>query len=272
LRHCVVWAELERVLQPMKGPEDPRWEGTAAVVKERFRAEQLLEKGEETAALSRFRRVAAWAQRLPADSVAREEHAAARAAIGWVLACRAAPILDLGTCTSEVLKAAKKDVAEAEDHCAWLEEQFPAFLGTLLLRAKLLVAQDDDFAGAHKQLLEAQRLAPSDARVQEELRKVKVELRKVDEEQSKRKIAEIRDSLKRARTGCNSDDEAPTVMQLLRELSKTRCSWDTVMETRIGVELKCCSEGCGDEARQLCNEILGRMKDESREQRPMWAT
>lgn len=99
--------------------------------------------------------------------------------------------------------------------------------------------------------------------MQEELRKVKIELRKEEEQQSRAKVAEIRDGLKRART------DGAEVLPLLRQLSKTRCSWETVMETRIGVELKSCQD-CGEEAKQLCQEILARMKDESKEQRPMW--
>ncbi|CAE7934907.1 unnamed protein product, partial [Symbiodinium sp. KB8] len=76
---------------------------------------------------------------------------------------------------------------------------------------------------AHVQLLDAQSLAPEDKRVQEELRKVKIELRKEEEMQSRAKVVEIRDGLKRART------EGAEVMPLLRQLSATSCSWETVM-------------------------------------------
>ena len=100
-------------------------------------------------------------------------------------------------------------------------------------------------------------------RVQEELQKVKIELRKEEEQQSRAKVAEIRDGLKKARS------QRADVLPLLRQLSETRCSWETVMETRIGVELKNCQD-CGEGAKQLCQEILARMKDESKEQRPMW--
>merc|ERR1712232_508789 len=168
-------------------------------------------------------------------------------------------ILDLGNVRSDVLGVARRDVEEAEEQCTWLEEHHPDDVGSLLLRAKLLVAQDDDFVKAHEFLLRAQKSSPDDRRVQEELRLVKIELRKYDEEQSRNRVAGLRDSLKKARVA----SETSRVLELLRELSATKCSWDTVMETRIGVELKCCSEGCGDEARQLCNEILGRFKDES---------
>eukprot|EP00930_Biecheleria_cincta_P102209 TRINITY_DN9389_c0_g2_i1.p1 TRINITY_DN9389_c0_g2~~TRINITY_DN9389_c0_g2_i1.p1 ORF type:complete len:789 (-),score=227.10 TRINITY_DN9389_c0_g2_i1:95-2461(-) len=266
LRHCVVRVEVERVVPPLAGPGDERWEGPSAVVQERFRGEQLLELGEERAALSRLRRAVAWVGQLPeseASALASEAHAA-RASIGWVLASRAAPILDMGNVSSDVLAVAQKDLSEAEEHCAWLEANAPCSAGTRLLRAKILVAQDDDFAGAHQQLLEAQKVAPDDKRVQEELRKVKVELRKVQEEQSRAKVIELRDGLKRARTS-----EVSQVMPLLKQLAGTHCSWDTVMETRIGVELKSCQE-CGAEEKALCLEILGKLKDESKEQRPMW--
>jgi len=92
---------------------------------------------------------------------------------------------------------------------------------------------------------------------------VKIELRKEEEQQSRAKVAELRDGLKRARL------EGSDVLPLLRQLSETRCSWDTVMETRIGVELKSCQE-CGEAAKKLCEELLAKLKDESKEQRPMW--
>jgi len=272
LRHCIVRLELQRVVQPVAGPSDARWEGVPALIKERFHAEQLLGKGEELSALTRFRRVAAWAEQMPRDDPAvLEEWASARASVGWVLAHRAAPIFDSGTVTSDVLAVARADLAEAESHCAWLEEHCPPHAGAHLLRAKILVAQDDDFRGAHERLLEAQRLDPSDKRVQEELRHVKVELRKQEEELTKSKVLEIREGLKRARTaehpGAGSSGE---LMRLLRELSETKVSWETVMDTRIGVELKSCSEAGGEDAKRLIGEILGRFKDESKEQRPLW--
>mmetsp|Transcript_99659 Transcript_99659/g.281291 ORF Transcript_99659/g.281291 Transcript_99659/m.281291 type:complete len:794 (-) Transcript_99659:206-2587(-) len=272
LRHCVLRAELERVVQPLSGPDDRRWEGPATLVQERFLAEQLLEKGEEVAALARLRRAVSWVERMPPEDAAgvREELAHCRASIGWALASRAAVVLDLGSVTSDLVAAANRDLAEAESHCAWLEERCPSLASTKLLRAKILLAQDEDFNGAHEQLLEAQRIAPDDRRVQEELRRVKVELRKQQEEKSKAKVVEIREGLKRARVDDGAESREATVLALLRELSATKVSWDTVMDTRIGVELKSCQEGCGDEAKRLCLEILGRLKDESKEQRPMW--
>lgn len=200
------------------------------------------------------------------DSEIVKEQAAARAAIGFILVRRAAPVLDAGNVTSALLSVAKKDMEEAEKHCDWLEEHQPQLAGAHLLRAKILIANDDDFEGAHKRLLEAQRLSPDDKRVQEELRETKVHLRRLEEEQGRAKVEELRDNLKRARTESNRE----TMMVLLRDLSQTKVSWENVMATRIGVELKSCSEQGGDEAKQLCGEILARFKDESKEQRPMW--
>mmetsp|Transcript_130068 Transcript_130068/g.324241 ORF Transcript_130068/g.324241 Transcript_130068/m.324241 type:complete len:816 (+) Transcript_130068:133-2580(+) len=273
LRHCTVRAELERVVQPLAGPEDPRWEGISVLVQERFRAEQLADRGEDAAALVRLRRVVRWAPQVSGTdaAVAANENAAARASIGWLLASRAAPILDLGNVTSDVLAAARRELAEAEEHCTWLEEHRPELPGTRLLRAKILVAQDDDFAGAHHHLCEAQRVAPDDKRVQRELRRVKIELRKEEERQSRAKVLEIRDSLKRARAESAADAREEVVLSLLRQLDQTKVSWETVMETYIGVELKSCQE-VGEEAKRLCIQILGRFKDESKEQRPMWET
>jgi len=227
LRHCYVRVELDRVVQPIAGPEDPRWEGNVALVQERFFGEQLMEKGQDAAAIARFQRVVAWAEQLPPDSAVTEEMASARASIGWILARRSAPVLDAGNVTSAVLAVANAEIAEAEAHCAWLEEHRPEIAGAYLLRAKILVAQDDDFAGAHKKLLEAQRLAPEDKRVQEELREVKVQLRKVEEEQSRAKVVELRDSLKRARADSNRE----AMLGLLKELSETKVSWDSVIHT-----------------------------------------
>lgn len=264
LSHCTVKVELERVVPAVAGPEDSRWQGSSTLVQERFHAEQLLEQGYEQAALARLRRVVNWAGQLGTEAASvQDDVAAAKTAIGWALASCAAPILDSGNVSSDVLKIARRDMKEAEEHCQWLESH--GHSGAHLLRAKILVANDDDFAGAHKQLIEAQKQLPDDKRVQEELRKVKIELRKEEEQQSRSKVVEIRDGLKRART------EGGEVLPLLRQLSETRCSWDTVMETRIGVELKNC-EDCGEEATKLCQEILARMKDESKEQRPMWDT
>jgi len=270
LQHCVVRVELERVVQPIVGPEDSRWEGTTALVQERFHAEQLLEKDEDVAALNRLRRVIAWAEQLPADDAAvQEELAAARASSGWILVRRAAPILDSGNVKQSELAVARKELAEAEAHCVWLEERRPESAGTRLLRAKILIAEDDDFASAHSHLLEAQKLSPSDKRVQEELRQVKVELRRLEEESSRAKVVEIREGLKRAREE-SSDIGRERIVSLLLELSDTKVSWETVMGTRIGVELKSCQEEGGDEAKRLCTQILARFKDESKEQRPMW--
>ncbi|CAE8626381.1 unnamed protein product [Polarella glacialis] len=168
LEHCVVRVELEKVVPPLAGPSDARWEGPSSVVQERFRAAQLLEKGDENAALARLRRVAAWCPQLSASegaSVSRDL-GEARSGIGWILACRAAPILDSGSVTSDLIALAKKDLAEAEAHCKWLEVNHPDLAGTRLLRSKILLALDDDFAGAHEQLLEAQRSAPDNKTVQ----------------------------------------------------------------------------------------------------------
>lgn len=268
-KHCTVRVELGRIIPPMSGPEDPRWEGVTQLIQERLRAEQLMECGESNAALGRFRRIVAWAEQLPADTLVEEQLTEARSALAWILVCRALPILDAGNVTSDMLKAAQADAAEAETHCRWLEQRRPEHVGTLLLRAKLLVAEDDDFVAANKLLMRAQSMAPDDKRVQEELRSVKMELRRMEDEEGRRRLAEIRDGLKRARTepeGQGFDE----VMALLRELSETRVSWESVMDTRIGVELKSCQESCGEEAKQLCGEILARFKDESKQQRPMW--
>ena len=266
LSHCTVKVELERVVPAVTGPDDARWQGAESLLQERFHAEHLLEQGCEQAALARLRRVVTWAEQLELSSnqaSLQEDVALARTAIGWACACRAAPILDSGSVSSDILKAARKDMEEAEEHCSWLESHNHA--GARLLRAKILVVNDDNFAAAHLQLLEAQKFLPEDKRVQEELQKVKIELRKEEEQQSRAKVAEIRDGLKRART----DGAEAEVLPLLRQLSEIRCSWETVMETRIGVELKNCQD-CGEGAKQLCQEILARMKDESKEQRPMW--
>jgi len=198
-----------------------------------------------------------------------EELAAARASSGWILVRRAAPILDSGNVKQSELAVARKELAEAEAHCVWLEERRPESAGTRLLRAKILIAEDDDFASAHSHLLEAQKLSPSDKRVQEELRQVKVELRRLEEESSRAKVVEIREGLKRAREE-SSDIGRERIVSLLLELSDTKVSWETVMGTRIGVELKSCQEEGGDEAKRLCTQILARFKDESKEQRPMW--
>lgn len=200
------------------------------------------------------------------DKVVAAELIATRASIGWILARRAAPILDLGNVTSDVLAVANKEIEEADRHCRWLEDKKPEYASTKLLRAKILVAQDDDFAAAQDQLLAAQRLDPNDARVQAELRQVKLELRKVEESQARARVEEIRDGLKRART---EGDSKADIVRLLQELSTTKITWETVMETRIGVELKSCQE-VGDDVKALCCEILGRLKDETKEQRPMW--
>lgn len=266
LSHCTVKVELEKVVPAVTGPEDARWQGAETLLQERFHAERLLEQGYEQAALARLRRVVTWAEQLSSNQATslQEDVALARTAIGWACACRAAPILDSGSVSSDVLKAARKDMEEAEEHCSWLESHNHA--GARLLRAKILVVNDDNFAAAHLQLLEAQKLLPEDKRVQEELQKVKIELRKEEEQQSRAKVAEIRDALKKART---ENRDGADVLPLLKQLSETRCSWETVMETRIGVELKNCQD-CGEGAKQLCQEILARMKDESKEQRPMW--
>lgn len=271
LRHCLVRAELERVVQPLSGPEDARWEGLASIVQERFHAEHLLQKGQEATALARLTRVVSWAESLPSAEVAAvaADLAAARTAIGWILISRAAPVLDSGTVTSALLAAARKDIEHAEEHLAWLEQNRPDHVGSHLLRAKILVAQDDDFAGAIEHLKKAQQLDPTDPRVQEELKKVKVELRKQEEAASRAKVTEIRDRLKRARSEPGQSQES-TVLSLLQDLAGTKVSWETVMETRIGTELKSCQEECGEEVRRLCLEILAKLKDESKEQRPMW--
>lgn len=268
-RHCTVRVELERVVPPLSGPEDPRWEGVTQLVQERFRAEQFMEGGFPDNALGRYRRIVAWGEQMEQDSLVLEQLAEARAAIGWILVCRAQPILDAGTVTAEVLKLAQADALEAGRQCEWLEAKRPGHASTLLLKAKLLVATDDDFAGAHTLLMQAQRLEPGDKRIQEELRTVKVEFRRLEEEQGKQRLAQIRDGLKRARTE-PGDGGREEVLALLRELADLRVTWESVMDTRIGVELKGCKEACGEEATRLCDEILARFKDESKQQRPMW--
>jgi len=271
-QHCTVRAEVLKVVPPLAGPEDPRWEGDSLLVQEQLRAEQLLGRNDEAAALVRLRRIIAWAPQVRewSSGSSAKQLAAVKALTGWLLASRAAPILDSGNVTSDKLAAATQELAEAEALCATLEQEHADVAGTHLLRAKIAVAKDDDFDTAQRELVEALRLAPEDRRAQEELKQVKAELRRVGLEASRAKVIEIRDGLKRARTEPSSD--SAVVLGLLRELDQTRVPWETIMETRIGVELKGCQEGCGEEAKQLSTRILGRLMDESKEQRPMWET
>jgi len=275
LYHCTIRAELERVIPALVGPEDPRWEGVTAIAQECYLGQQCLDRGYEQAALARFRRVLSWVDHIASSSSsstdeisrANRQAAAARASIGWVLVSRAAPILDSGNVRSDILKAAQKDIAEAEENWRWLNEHFPDHAGTKLLKAKILVAQDDDFKGAYDELILAQEADPGNNRVQEELKLVKIELRKEEEQRNKAKVAEIRDNLKRVReNGCNNEEMA----SLLSDLQQTSVTWETVMETRIGVEVKNCQEAGNDNVKRLCTQILGKLKDESKEQRPMW--
>lgn len=271
LRHCTVRAELRKVVLPVSGPEDERWDGLTTIVAERFRAQQLLDKGQEGPALVRLRRGIAWGREAPAADAkaALKELALSRATLGWALACRAALVLDSGDgVTSSQLAVANKELAEAKENCGWLEAEAPGLPDTKLLRAKILVAEDDDFKGAHEQLRAAEKLAPDDKRVQGELKKVKAELHKEGMERSKARLVEIRDSLKMARSEVTGRDE--TVVVLLLELQSMNIPWEAVMETRIGVEIKGCQENCGPEVQQLCGEVLASLKDQSKQQRPMW--
>mmetsp|Transcript_33913 Transcript_33913/g.75507 ORF Transcript_33913/g.75507 Transcript_33913/m.75507 type:complete len:786 (+) Transcript_33913:62-2419(+) len=268
LRHCRVEVELEKVTLALAGPKDPEWQGVPSLVHERLRAEYLLGQGEEAFALRRLRRIIEWAQdpSLCNEVAAVDQQAEARASAGWILVSKAAPVLDAGTISKAEVLEARKELAEAESHHQWLCDTRPKHVGCPLLKAKLLIAEDDDFKGAHEQLLQAQALAPGDDRVQAELRNVKTELRKSQEEESKKQVEEIRESLKRAR----EEDSGSKVADLLQTLSQVSVSWDVVMSTRIGVELKNCREH-GDEAvKGLCDEILAKFKDESKQQRPMW--
>mmetsp|Transcript_11433 Transcript_11433/g.26431 ORF Transcript_11433/g.26431 Transcript_11433/m.26431 type:complete len:800 (+) Transcript_11433:73-2472(+) len=268
LRHCIVEVELERVVLALTGPSDADWQGVPSLVHERLRAENLLSQGEEAFALRRCQRIVEWAQdpSLGNEEAALEQQAEARATAGWILVSRAAPVLDAGTVSSAELAAARKDLAEAEAHHQWLSEHRPSSVGCHLIKAKILLAEDDDFPGAHDQLLQAQSLAPNDPRVQAELRRVKVELRRAEENESKKRVIDIREGLKRARL----EDGSSKVSDLLKELSQTSVSWDVVMDTRIGVELKNCREAGDEGVKTLCDEILAKFKDESKQQRPMW--
>uniref|UniRef100_A0A7S4SHA8 TFIIS N-terminal domain-containing protein n=1 Tax=Alexandrium monilatum TaxID=311494 RepID=A0A7S4SHA8_9DINO len=276
LEDCAVLVELERVLPPAAGPAGDDWGGVAALVQERFRAEQLLERSEDAAALRRLRRACGWAQEALAGasgeaSATAAEHAAMRATLAWALARRAAPILDLGTVSSDCVKAAEADLAEAEAHCAWLEEHHPGLAAVRLVRAKLLVARDDDFEGAHAELSEAQRLAPEDGRVQQELRAVRAALRSQREARGRERAAALREGLAAARAGGPGGAAAPGARELLAELAALELSWEAVTETRVGAEVRRLREASSDpEARRLCADILGRWVDQSREQRPLW--
>lgn len=277
LHDCAVHVELDRVVQPLQGPEDPNWCGVASLVEERFRAEQLLGRGADDAALRRFRRACEWSERLLAASPSVDlgaEQAALRAGLAWVLAKRAAPILDLGTVSSDVTRAAEADLAEAEAHCDWLDAHHPGLAGARLVRAKILVARDDDFVGAQRELLEAQRLAPQDVCVQQELKTVRVELRREQEAKSREKVSALREGLAAAREeglGLVGSVGELKAAELLSELAVTQVSWEVVMDTRVGAELKRVQELSGDPVtKKLCSEIIGRWMDEAKEQRPMW--
>jgi len=271
-----VHVELVRVVLPLQGPGDPNWGGTATLVEERFRAEQLLEAGEDAAALQRFRRGCAWAEQALAAEHAEDaarELLALRQGLAWVLARRAAPILDLGTVSSDVLRAAEADLREAEAHCDWLDKQTPGLPGARLVRAKVLVARDDDWSGANAELMQAQRDAPDDVRIQRELKVVRVELRKEQEAKSRERVSALRDALAAARERglLGAEGGEARAAELLAELAATRVSWEVVMETRVGAELKRVQEASGDPAtKKLCKDILGRWMEESKEQRPMW--
>lgn len=73
-------------------------------------------------------------------------------------------------------------------------------------------------------------------------------------EASREKVVEMRDSLKKARTESNRD----SMMSLLKELSEMRVSLDSMKDSRLGVELKSCSEEGGEEAKKLCDQILAQ--------------
>jgi len=188
LNFCVIRAELAKVETPVTGPEDPRWEGIETIVQERTRAWELLEAGHDEKGLIRLRRAVAWSEMLRSEgesegdepiveeAAALEQQALSKAAMGWVLVQRAQPILDAGNVKSSVLKKAQEELEEAKAQCDWLEAQFPSLPETLLLRAKILVAEDDDFEGAKALLLQAEREDPRNKRVQDELRAVRAQL------------------------------------------------------------------------------------------------
>eukprot|EP00928_Gymnodinium_smaydae_P018699 TRINITY_DN17127_c0_g1_i1.p1 TRINITY_DN17127_c0_g1~~TRINITY_DN17127_c0_g1_i1.p1 ORF type:complete len:663 (-),score=110.31 TRINITY_DN17127_c0_g1_i1:178-2166(-) len=181
--HCTIEVDLLSIVKPMQGPSDERWSGLASLVQERKRGEKLMvQLRKEAAAEVRFRRCAEWSKMMldltPELSAAEDELVAARGGIAWILLRRAGPILDMGTVRSDVLAVARKELAEAEDHCLWWRKARPNDAAARFLHAKIVLAQDDDFARARELLTEALKLDPSNPKISRELQRVEDELRK----------------------------------------------------------------------------------------------
>lgn len=277
LRYCVLTLELIRVRLPCTGPDDEaRWGGVQMLVRERFAAESFLEREEPAKALVRFRTLVSWGEKLEAmgkgSEIVTSELLAARAGAAWALAVQAAPILDAGNVTSQLLKAAEADLDEAERLCEMVEanQKGGQLVACLATRAKLRVAREDDFEGAYKLLMEAQAKDPTEKRVQVELKVVREALAKERESKAKAQLLELRERLQAALP--TGDEEA--ILKILKELEARaeEVSWDMLMETKIGKELGTCRDRWGKDTKvhALGSELLTRFKDASKEQRPLW--
>jgi hypothetical protein len=251
--------EIDNVeIEGLEGPPPTIQDLVAA----RFRAEQRRVVGDNVQAELRYRHAVKLAERVEnaTDPKVATEIANARAALGWMLAVRAASEMNADTISSKELVAAEKVLGEAKA----LLEPCPNNADVLVGKAQVALAEDDiDGADAFYE----QAKASPDAAVCDKLNDFGTVLRKekglVERARQEKRVKDLVPSLK--------SEDTKTVLSAIEEMRTLKVRWEIVMETRTGVVLgELAKAERSPEVAAAAKELIEVLIQESKTQRPLW--
>jgi tetratricopeptide (TPR) repeat protein len=255
---CEIRVEIDNVeMEGLDGPPPTLQDLVAA----RFRAEQRRVVGDSVQAELRYRHAVKLAERVEngADPKVAAEIANARAALGWMLAVRAASEMNADTISSKELAAAQKVLEEAKlflDLC-------PDNADVLVGKAQIALAEDD-LDGAESFYEKAK--ASKDANVCDKLNDFGTVLRKekglAERVRQEKRIKDLVPSLK--------SEDPKTVLGAIEEMRTLQVRWEIVMETRAGVVLGELAKNGSPEISASAKEFIEVLTQESKTQRPLW--
>jgi tetratricopeptide (TPR) repeat protein len=231
------------------------------LVAARFRAEQRRCSGDNVQAELRYRHAVKLAERVEngSDPKVAAEIANSRAALGWMLAVRAASEMNADTISSKELAAAQKVLEEAKT----LLELCPDSADVLVGKAQVALADDDIDNAA---LLYEQAKASKDAPLCDKLNDFGTILRReqgfAEKARQEKRVKELVPSLK--------NEDTKTVLGAIEEMRKLKVRWEIVMETRTGVVLGELAKGGSSEVAAAAKELIEVLVQESKTQRPLW--
>eukprot|EP00397_Hematodinium_sp_SG-2012_P018103 GEMP01018529.1.p1 GENE.GEMP01018529.1~~GEMP01018529.1.p1 ORF type:complete len:767 (+),score=238.32 GEMP01018529.1:127-2427(+) len=254
LAGTIVVVELLRVSLPVESAGDARFSPEQTVAREEVMGAMLAAKEELALAERRFRRAVKFSRETD-----KEPNKVALHGLADVLLRMALSVLDGGNVTSQDLKTAQVRVGEAK---SLVQEQADSLLSNMC-QARIRLCDDDDFDQAIHFLDRALQFDLDYADAQALFRHCKAEQRKQRHARTVREICKAQQLLRE----CVSDDGLQCLERLGAENSIT---WDSIMETKVGVEIKVLLTHENSDIKKRAQQLLATWQDISKQERPMW--